>query len=237
MQDVKLFSILIYITQYAIFHTIMINIATVVEDTLMHDDVALAAARRGWLNFSSYARSIRPHIQDVLMKDVQEGSIVTALSRLAAAHAQKEQPEIGSDTIQSLAVHSNLEGITYERSDLISARIRETYNRINANNKTFLTVTQGINEITILAEAQVAQVFRDKLKDTSKIYDKRNLVGITAKFALGNLEIPNLIFALTRRLAYKSINIIEIVSTATELTYIIERSDLAAALEQLQKDI
>lgn len=215
----------------------MINIATVVEDILMQDDVALVAARKGWLNFSSYARSIRPNIERLIMKDVQEGSIVTALSRLAATHAQKEQPEIGSDTIQSLAVHSNLEGMTYERSDVISAKIRETYNQINANNKTFLTVTQGINEITILAEAQVAQVFRSKLKDTPKIYDKRNLVGITVKFALGNLEIPNLIFALTRRLAYKNINIIEIVSTATELTYVTEKKDLAAVLEQLQKDI
>ncbi len=215
----------------------MINIATLVEDILTHDDVALAAARKGWLNFSSYARSIQPQIRDGLMKDVQEGSIVTALSRLAATHAQQEQSEIGPDTIQSLAVHSNLEGITYERSELVSAKIRETYNQIKAGNKTFLTVTQGINEITILAEAQVAQVFRDKLKDASKIYDKRNLVGITVKFALGNLEIPNLIFALTRRLAYKSINIIEIVSTATELTYVIEKRDLAAALEQLQKDI
>lgn len=215
----------------------MIHIATVVEDILTHDDVALAAARKGWLNLSSYARSIRPRVQEVLMKDVQEGSIVTALSRLAATHAQKDYPQIGPDAIQSLAVHSNLEGITYERSDLVSAKIRETYNLVNPSNKTFLTVTQGINEITILAEAQVAQVFRGKLKDASKIYDKTNLVGITVKFALGNLELPNLIFALTRRLAYKSINIVEVVSTATELTYVIEKKDLAATLEQLQKDI
>lgn len=222
-------------TRNAIFHTYMINIAQVVEDILTHDDVALAAARKGWLNLSSYARAVRPQIQDILMKDVQEGSIVTALSRLTAS--LPKQSDVSLDIIQSLAVHANLEGITYERSEHVSNQIRETYNQIQANNKTFLTVTQGINEITILAEAQVAQVFRDKLKGTSKIYDKRNLVGITVKFALGNLEVPNLIFALTRRLAYKNINIIEAVSTATELTYIIEKKDLAAALEQLQKDI
>jgi len=38
-------------------------------------------------------------------------------------------------------------------------------------------------------------------------------------------------------LAYKNINIIEVVSTATEMTYIIEKQDVALALEQLQKDI
>ena len=98
-------------------------------------------------------------------------------------------------------------------------------------------MTQGINEITIVAESQVAQVFRSKLKGIHKIYDKDNLVGITAKFKVGNLELPNLIYTLTRRLAFKAINIIEIVSTATELTYIINRKDLEVALNQLQKDI
>jgi hypothetical protein len=38
-------------------------------------------------------------------------------------------------------------------------------------------------------------------------------------------------------LAYKDINIIEVVSTATELTYMIEKKDLPVALEQLQKDM
>jgi hypothetical protein len=40
-----------------------------------------------------------------------------------------------------------------------------------------------------------------------------------------------------RRLAYKNVNLVEIVSTATELTFIIDKRDLATALEQLQKDI
>jgi aspartokinase len=213
----------------------MINIAQVVDDTLRHDDIALAAAHKGWLNLSSYARAIQPEVQATLLKDVQEGSIVTALSRITAS--LPPQPKRQIDVIQSLAVHTNIEGITYERTTYVSALIRETYNQINADNNTFLTITQGINEVTILAETQFARLFREKLNESTIIYDKRNLVGITVKFAVGNLDVPNLIFALTRRLAYKSVNIIEVVSTATEMTYVIEKKDLATALEQLQKDI
>lgn len=213
----------------------MITIAQTVENILRHDDVALAAAHKGWLNFSSYARAIRPQVQNSLLKDVQEGSIVTALSRIAPA--MTHQPAINSTIIQSFAVHSNLEGMTYERSEQVSADIRAIYHQIAVDNKSFLTVTQGINEITIVAQADVARLFRDKLRHAHVVYDKPNLVGITVKFAPQNLEVPNLIFSLTRRLAYRDINIIEIVSTATELTYVIEKPDVAAALEQLQKDI
>jgi hypothetical protein len=213
----------------------MINIAQITENILLQDDVALAAARKGILNLSSYARSIQPQIRVVLLKDVQEGSIVAALSRLVTG-LDTTLPEI-TDVIQSLAVQSNLEGITYERSVEVASNIRKVYHQINIDDHTFLTVTQGINEVTIVAESQVAQVFRSKLEGARKIYDKANLVGITAKFKVGNLEIPNLIYTLTRRLAYKAVNIIEVVSTATELTYIIDRKDLEIALSQLQKDI
>lgn len=213
----------------------MVNISQVVEDILRHDDVAVAAAQKGWLNLSSYARTIKPQVQATLVKDVQEASIVTSLSRVVASLSRPSEGR--ADTIQSLAVHSNLEGITYERSEQVSTRIREIYHQVTVGNTSFLTLTQGINEITIVAEATVANVFREALPDAHKVYDKNNLVGITVKFAPSNLEVPNLIFALTRRLAYRDINIIEIVSTATELTFVIVKCDVAAALEQLQKDI
>ena len=214
----------------------MINISQAVEDVPTHDDVALTAARLGWLNLSSYARSIRPQIENLLQKPAQEGSIVTALARLQTA-LQPSAGQQASALMQGLSVHVNLEGITYGRSRETSSQIREIYAQISSATSTYLTVTQGINEITIIAEAKIAQKFREQLTNARKIYDKTNLVGITIKFDLAYLETPNLIFAHTRRLAYKDINIIEVVSTATELTYMIERKNLSIALEQLQKNI
>lgn len=214
----------------------MIKIAEIVEEILIQDDVAYAAAQAGWLNLSSYARSIKPEIEERLLKPVQTGSIITALSRLVE-DLPKTTNTLTKGLVQSLIAHSSLEGMTYERHEHLSEDIRKLYHRVKTTNKTYLTVTQGLNEITIVAEARVAQQFRKHLASYPTIYDKNNLIGITVKFDLGYLEVPNLIFALTRRLSYKNINIIEIVSTATELTYILEKKDLASALEQLQKEV
>lgn len=213
----------------------MITIAQHTEDILLHDDVALAAARKGLLNLSSYARYIRPELEKRLLKRTQEGSIVTALSRIVARLSATQSE--ATNVLQSLAVHANLEGITYERSGATSEQIREIYHRLSSSSGTFITMTQGIHEITIIAEAQTAQEFRNSLQDVHAIYDKNKLVGVTVKFKVGYLETPNLIHQLTRRLAYKDINVIEIVSTATELTFIIDKKDLEITLLQLQKDI
>lgn len=213
----------------------MINISKAVEDIFRQDDLAQAAAQKGWLNLSSYARHIKPSIEAALMKPAGEGSIVTALSRVIS---QLPPPPSEPDHIvQSLSVHANLEGITFERSEHTSARIGQIFRDLNVDNKAFVTVTQGMNEITIVAEAKIAQTFRQHLTSAHKIYDKPGLVGITVKFDLASLERPNTIHLLTRRLAFKSINLVEVVSTATELTFIIHKSELPVALEQLQKAI
>jgi len=212
----------------------MITVAQVSKDILLHDDIALAAAKQGWLNLSAYARAIRPAIQQSLMKDVQEGTLVTALARVVGGL----QPQAATvNFVQSLAVHANLEGITYERTAELSAALREMYGQIKVDDQSYVTVTQGINEVTIIAESSVASLFRRRLAKARKIYDKQHLVGITVKLRVGYLETPNLIHSLTRRLAYRSVNIIEIVSTATELTFIIEKHELPTALQQLQQDI
>lgn len=213
----------------------MINISQVVQEIINRDDLVLAIAGRGLLNISAYAREIQPEIETILIKNVKEGSIVAAINRNIKDLPGNEIPS--GNILQSISVHSNLEGISYERTDKISQIIREAYNQVEVSNKTYLTVTQGINEITIVAEKKVANKFKEALKNFKEIYDKSNLVGITVKFDLKFLAIPNLIYALSRRLALKSINIIEIISTASELTFIIDRADLRITLEQLQKNI
>src|SRR5690348_15112291 len=134
----------------------MINISKAVEDVYHQDDIAQAAARKGWLNLSSYARQIRPAVEAALLKPASEGSIVTSLSRIIAATRPEQVPE-PEHIVQSLSVHANLEGMTYERSEQTSGRIREIYRQVDVDNKTFVTITQGMSEITVITEAKVAQ--------------------------------------------------------------------------------
>ena len=145
----------------------MITIAQHTEDILLHDDVALAAARKGLLNLSSYARYIRPELEKRLYKKPQEGSIVTALSRIVARLSVSQSE--ATNVLQSLAVHANLEGMTYERSAATSTQVRDIYQRLSSSDHTFITMTQGIHEITIIAEAQIAQEFRNSLQDSDNI--------------------------------------------------------------------
>lgn len=213
----------------------MIKIASIVQGIIENDDLVRSLASKGILNSMAYARSIQNEVESQTKKEVQLGSITAAVARYVTSIKPVELPS--EKDIQQVSVQTNLEGLTYERSEAVSQKIQAIYNDLKVNNKTFVTVTQGINEITIIAENSVVDIFRKKLKSYPTIYDISDIIGITVKFGIKYMSIPNLFYLLIRKLALKNINIVEIVSTATELTFIINKKNLQASLDQLQKGL
>jgi hypothetical protein len=208
----------------------MISISRVVEDLVLKDPIALRALQRGIVNFSSYARQIKTEVEHITKKAVDEKSIVMALSRFAK-EKQLTPPE-QNFIIDSLSVQTNLHEYTYERTEKGTQLIRGLHKKIFPKKETFLTVTQGITEVSIIAESKTALEYKKALKDLHLIYENTNLVGVTMKFDLKYLQVPNMMAQLTNKLAIKDINIIEIVSTSTEMTFIIERDSLEDCLQQ-----
>lgn len=213
----------------------MMKISTVVQEIMENDDLVKSLAAKGLLNVMAYARSIQKQVEDKTMKVVQLGSVTAAVARYITDLKPIDLPS--EKDIQQISVQTNLGGVTYERSEEISEKIQAVYNEIKVDNKTYITITQGINEITIIAEQSVIGIFREQLREYRTIYDISDIIGITVKFGLKYMSIPNLFYLLIRKLALKNVNIVEIVSTATELTFIINKQNLQLALDQLQKGL
>ncbi len=213
----------------------MKKISEIVEEIIENDDLVKAVAARGILNNRAYARTIQDRVEEKAFKDVKLGSITTAVSRyFDDIELIKIPPQ---EDIKQISVHTQLAGLTYERSDELSIAISEIYKNLEMKLKTYITVTQGINEVTIIAEQEVINTFKEKLSKYSTIYDISDIVGITVKFGLKYMKIPNMFYALIRKLAFRNINIIEIVSTATELTFILDKKDTQLALDRLQRSL
>lgn len=213
----------------------MIKISNIVQNIMEDDDLVTSLASKGLLNSMAYARSILPQVESKAMKPIQLGSVTAAVTRYLSHLKPIDLPS--EKDIQQISVQTSLEGVTYERSEEISRKIQSIYNEVKVGNKTYITITQGINETTIIAESSIIDIFRQGLKKYPTIYDISDIIGITVKFGLKYMSIPNLFYLLIRKLALKNINIIEIVSTATELTFIINKSNLQIALDQLQKGL
>lgn len=212
----------------------MIKVSDIVRDILYASEVALSAFNEGFLNYTAYAKTIRKETESRAKKPVRIGSIVVALSRMKKSAGRRSMllPDV---EIEDLSVKSGLVEATFERTAGNLARLRELWRdpRINAGD--FFMVTQGAGEITIVAlETALPHILAVARPAKPKAVVK-NLVGLTARFDEKYIAIPNAIFTFVRRLALKHINIVEIVSTYTELTFILDQKDLQEAFLALNE--
>ena len=210
----------------------MITITQAVGEIIQKDEVALEALRADILNFSAYAQTILSEVEKRTFRSVQPGSIVVALYRLSK-NIDQIPPLRPTVNIQDLSIKTSLCEVTFDRTADTLERVtllpKEWYR------KGFFTLTQGLREITIICSEQLKnQIINHFSAKPKGVYD--NLVAITLSFDEEEyLEQPNMIFSLVSALAGKRINLIEVVSTFTEISFIVRKTEMNVTVEVLQQ--
>ncbi len=208
----------------------MIKIAEIVKNLLLNDEIALESYRNGILNLSSFADLIQPKIEKLLYKPVKKGTIVTALSRLADSLPiiPPLKPNIH---IEDISIKSPLCEITYDKSANSLNSMNKLKGMASQENNLIFSITQGVGEISLIVHQTIKNLILSQFTDKPKgTYD--NLVAVTIRFDEKEyIEVPNMIYSLIATIASKRINIIEIVSTFTEISFIVRQKDMKETIE------
>lgn len=213
----------------------MLKIPDILKEIIENDEEAYLAFQRNILNFSAYAREIKNTLENRAKKPVKLKSIIVALSRLKKGLAVINPLPNLSEAKLNISLHSNLSELTYEKTTDNLAGFKDFYNSMAGNHVSYLAATLGLSEITIIGDAETMNNLKNKFTAGQPMFVKENLAGVTVRFAKKFIDTPNLLYALTKKLAIKKINIIEIISTFTEITFIVEKQDALIAIAQLEK--
>ena len=209
-------------------------IATYVREILDESEVALSAMVAGYLNLSAYAKSILPEVQRRARREVSVGTVTVALCRyeIDAKRRSRLTPQV---RIESISTRSALAEVTFPRSRSNRARLRALHENESLLEADLLAITSGVREISLILpaalKAEVTRIFKGE-KPTMVV---EGLASLTLRFSPRYLNVPNTIFALLRPLALNRINIVEVVSTYTEITMIVAEKDLQPAFAILSK--
>lgn len=210
----------------------MLTVTDAVREILFSSDIPLEAMRSGILNFSSYAKQIRPQVEISTWKAVKHGTIVVALTRIATelGSIPPLRPEVKIDDLQ---IKFPLADISYEKTDDILEKLSKLQEVLPLTSKKVFVMTEGSSEITIIASEDLCEAIRIHFEVKPKS-EFRSLVGLTVSFDQKYLSVQNTIYTLTSSVAAKRINIIELVSTHSELMFVIEEKDRKECVEALQ---
>lgn len=214
----------------------MLSIASAAREIISRRPFIEDALSQGIINYNTLASQIQPEIERLIgLKQTKISSISMALRRIGDQYKikitdtinQKLTDFVGSDT----SLKYDLFEITYQITSgmNLSDRISKLYNDLTVDPSDFLSITKGRTELTIITntrnKSSVSEAFKDiKIKNMTS-----NLAALTITIPDDSLKIPGLFYYFTKALTLEGLSIVELISTFTEMQFILEEEYISDA--------
>lgn len=207
----------------------MIKVHPIVRGVVESEPEAVFALVNGFMNMSRYAGRIRAEVEKKAKKKVTQTSLVVALSRVRK-ELKKTKPLAPKVVVDNITTKLPLSELVYESTTKMLERLETLHKRVSIPREDFFTATVGTTELTIVCSSGIVGEIKKHFGTKPKLcVDNLASVGVSFKPEY-YIEVPNVIFSLVSALARTRINIAEIVSTYTELIFIVEQKDFATAV-------
>ncbi len=217
------------------------NTATLVKQELERDLYILELCKEDIINISALARKLFPSIQKNNSHATVESIAVAIQRHISITKSQKISPAI-QDVIASsqLSTKSDVIHITFKRNALLQKKIHEISQKIKWDEDEIFLVNQGHGEVTIIIDTKNAHLLSSCVSD--EIERTKNLTIISVRENLKeqkkpSLEVPGVYAYFLTQLARKSITVISVLSTYTQITFAFRNNDFLVAYQTLEEAI
>ena len=193
------------------------------------------AMQDGLINLSSLARLIKPSIEEALLKEVNEGAIVMALKRYTknmTGAVMLKSADIGR-YFGEIFVRSGLMTCSYANSHSLCENQARLLKEVDKNVDAYCSFKQGMFEHTFILSQNLKTEVEDLFKDEKYISGIKNLCSVTVKLKSSNVDVLGLYYYLFKMIAWRGINVIEVVSTANEFTIVVNQENINDAFSVL----
>ncbi len=214
----------------------MVTVSQVVKKIINNQPRLQDSMIEGIISFANLAEYLQPRIEKEMGEVVNTPSIVMALRRYSDNLQSKvvTQPFKAS---QELILKTNLCDICIVKTSSAIKKIQKLYNIIDYDRGETLNIIQGNYEVTIVISQKHLDDVKKIIKGEKILHLEKDLVSLTLRLSKDFLLTPGIMSVATRKLAWENINILENISTMTELAFIIPEKDSSRAYNLFQEII
>jgi len=214
----------------------MVTISHIVKKIVHEQPFVEEGLANGIISVANLAEQFQPKIEAELGKKVKLPAVVMALRRYAEEIIGHREKSRLFDYTGELLVKTNIADFTFVKTHTLLAKLKTIHNLVDFERGDTLNIILGNNEVSIIINEKHIQNLTKFLSGEKIINREKDLVSLTIVFTKGDFtHTPGIIFNAVRKLAWNSINIYEIVSTMTELTFILHKKDSMKAYDVLQE--
>ncbi len=176
------------------------------------------AISKGIINYSSLARYIKPELEEMLLKKVSNASIIMALTRLESDFQPKFQQSNIFKTPPEISVRSNLFLIGLPNNEIHGLSVLLSR---DANSRSFFLKNQGLHETSFILSQDLFEKYKNTIEGKGPLMHVEKVSAITIYLPAEARETSGIYYFFLKSLAWEGINILELVSTASELTFVV----------------
>lgn len=212
----------------------MISISEMVKSIVQTSPLLEDGLARGIISYSALARDMRPQIEKKLIKTVSRGSIVMALKRVSKNLKSKKQKVSQIIDLNGLTVRSNLVELTYANSDTMAEKPKQVFAISEKGKGIFCSISQGVRETMIVAAEEIEEEIKNIFMQERLIARVGDISAITILLNTESVITPGVYYSVLKLLAWNDINLIDIISTYSELTIMLSNKDIDKAFTILR---
>ena len=206
----------------------MPTIQKVVEEIITRSPFLEESICDGIINLSSLARSIRDDVSERTGKEVQVGAITMALKRVTPKFNPRINMKLRKlfDNTGDITVRSNLVYTTYLNSESLVQKQIELLKMLSEHSNVFYIFSQGIYETTVVVSASIIEKTEHIFHDEQVVAKITNLSSVTIKLLQDGTDIPGVYYYMIKRISWQGINVIEVISTTNEHSYLVDDTNV-----------
>ena len=214
----------------------MVTVSHIIKKIVGEQPFLEEALGRGIMSIANLSEEMQPKIEHELGKKVNIPAIVMALRRYSEEISDHRSKAKKFDYAGEILMKTNICDFTAVKSPALLSKLKNIHNLVNFERGDTLNVILGNNEVSIIINEKYSKNLEKFLSGGKILNNEHGLVALSIVFTADDfLHTPGIIFNAVSKLAWNNINIYEIVSTMTELTFILNKKDSMKAYEILQE--
>ncbi len=208
---------------------------------LERDLYLLELLKEDLINVSALARQLLPRIRKKNLKATPE-SVFVAIKR----YVESTKTERISDAMREIIANSQLSTtndvihVTLKRNNEVSRKIAEASKHINWEDDEVFFVNQGSGEITVIIDKKNSRLLKDLHAHEIERTENLTIISVRENIQKGkerSIDVPGVYAYFLNQLSRKSINIVAVTSTYTQVTFAFDKEEFVPAYETLQQSI
>lgn len=212
----------------------MVTVSHLVKKFVSENSFLMEAMSKELISYGNLAEQLRPEIEKELSRKVKEPAIIMALRRYEEELRNFEKKSRKFKFEGEILMRTNIIDFNVVKSNILLNKIKNLYGLVDFERGDTLNIILGNNEVSIVTNEKYKEKLLNFLNGEKILNKEFGLVSLSIIFKSKDfLYAPGVVFTAVRKLAWNNINIFEIVSTMTELTFILKKKDSMKAYNVL----